>query len=125
MANTKEITQVVNAFELWRNSRSSRRTSTPQALRKQAIDLLEQYSSSKVSSMLRISGSQLKQWRESAVEPNETRPDFIRLPEQAKVTCVVNAYPKIELRLCNGVALTFSGDISQAMLVAMIKEAKS
>jgi hypothetical protein len=54
MANSKEINQVVEAFELWRNNRGSRKSPTPQALRKQAIDLLEHCSCSKVTSMLRI-----------------------------------------------------------------------
>jgi hypothetical protein len=123
MANSKEINQVVEAFELWRNNRGSRKSPTPQALRKQAIDLLEHCSCSKVTSMLRISGSQLKQWRES-VKPNETTHDFIRLPVQNEAQHSVNKHPIIEIRLCNGAALTFAGQISQALLVAMIQEAK-
>ena len=124
MANPKKLNQVVNAFELWRANRGSRKTPTPQALRQQAIDLLEHCSSSKVTSMLRISGSQLKQWRQSA-EPIQTTPDFIHLPVHNDVPGVVDTHPKIELRLGNGAALTFSGEISPALLVAMIKEAKS
>ena len=49
MTNAKEINQVVQAFELWRHNRGSRRSPTPQALRKQAVDLLAHYSSSKVT----------------------------------------------------------------------------
>ena len=124
MANAKEINQVVVAFELWRNNRGSRKSPTPQALRKQAIDLLEHCSCSKVTSMLRISGSQLKQWRES-VKPNQTSPDFFRLPVQGEAHHIVNEHPRIELRFCNGAALTLSGEVSQALLVAMIQEAKS
>ena len=41
MANAKEIHQVVEAFELWRHNRGTRKSPTPQALRKQAVDLLE------------------------------------------------------------------------------------
>jgi hypothetical protein len=48
-------------------------------------------------SMLRISGSQLKQWRES-VKPNETSQDFIRLPVQDETHHIVNRHPIIELR---------------------------
>lgn len=124
MANANKINQVVNAFELWRKKRGSRKSPTPQALRQQAIDLLEHCSSSKITSMLRISGSQLKQWRE-AVKPNQTSPDFIRLPVQNEALHSVNEHPKIELRLCNGAVLTFSGEISQPLLVTMIQQAKS
>jgi hypothetical protein len=64
MTNAKEKNQVVEAFELWRHNRGSRQSPTLQALRKQAVDLLEHCSCSKVTSLLRICGSQLKQWRE-------------------------------------------------------------
>ena len=124
MENAKEINQVVNAFELWRANRGSRKSPTPQALRQQAIDLLEHCSSSKVTSMLRISGSQLKQWRES-VKQQQTNQDFIRLPVQDQQQHKVSEHPSIVLRLCNGATLTFSGEVSQTLLVAMIKEAKS
>ncbi len=124
MANSKEINQVVEAFELWRNNRGSRKSPTPQALRKQAIDLLEHCSCSKVTSMLRISGSQLKQWRES-VKPSQTNHDFIQLPARSEAHHIVNKHPKIELRFCNGTALNFSGEITQALLVTMIQETKS
>jgi hypothetical protein len=124
MANAKKINQVVEAFELWQNNRASRRSPTPHTLRKQAINLLDHCSCSKVTSVLRISGSQLKQWRES-FEVNQTSHDFIRLPVQNEAQHSVNEHPIIELRLCNGAALTFAGQISQALLVAMIQEAKS
>jgi hypothetical protein len=45
------------------------------------INLLEHCSCSEVTSVLRISGSQLKQWQES-FEVNQTSHDFIRLPVQ-------------------------------------------
>ena len=124
MANVKEIHQVVEAFELWRHNRGTRKSPTPQALRKQAVDLLERCSSSKVTSLLHISGSQLKQWRES-FKPSQTNHDFIHLPAQSQADHIVNEQPRIELCFCNGAALTFSGQISQALLVAMIKETKS
>ncbi|PKG96973.1 hypothetical protein [Paraglaciecola sp. MB-3u-78] len=123
MANAKEINQVVEAFELWRHNRGSRKSPTPQALRKQAVDLLEHCTYSNVTSMLRISGSQLKQWRES-VKPSQTNHDFIQLPARSEAQHSINKHPIIELRLCNGAALTFAGQISQALLVTMIQEAK-
>jgi hypothetical protein len=113
----------VEAFELWRHNRGGRQSPTPQALRKQAVDLLEHCSSSKVTSLLRISGSQLKQWRES-VKPSQTNHDFVRLPSQSEVHHIVNEHPRIELRFCNGTALNFSGEITQALLVTIIQEAK-
>jgi hypothetical protein len=124
MAIAKKINQIVEAFELWRKNRVSRRSATPQALRQQAVELLEHCSSSKVTAMLRISGTQLKQWRE-AVEPSPTSSDFIRLPGQGAREPVANDHLSVELRLCNGAALTLSGDISQALLVAMLQEVRS
>ena len=117
MANANKINQVVAAFELWRNSRGSRKTPTPQALRKQAIDLLEHCSSSKITSMLRISGSQLKQWRES-VKALQTNQDFIRLPVQEQAQHRVSEHPTIVLQLCNGATLTFSNEVSQTLLIS-------
>ena len=123
MANAKEIHQVVEAFELWRHNRGCRKSPTPQALRKKAVDLLEHCSSSKVTSMLRLSGSQLKQWRES-VKTSQTNHDFIHLPAQNEAHHIVNEHPRIELRFCNGTALNFSGEMTQALLVTFIQEAK-
>jgi hypothetical protein len=73
--------------------------------------------------MLRISDTQLKQWRE-AVEPCPTSSYFIRLAVQGVREPLANDHLSVELRLCNGAALTLSGDISQAFLVAMIQEVR-
>jgi hypothetical protein len=50
---------------------------TPEHLRQQAVLLLEHYASSTITSALRISGAQLKQWREVLLPANT---DFVSLP---------------------------------------------
>ncbi|MGL1959078.1 MAG: hypothetical protein OCD00_17395 [Colwellia sp.] len=54
----------------------------PNALREQAVALLKYYSSSKITSALRISGGQLKQWKNSVSSPENT-PQFVQLPISA------------------------------------------
>ncbi|MCP4985317.1 MAG: hypothetical protein GY928_04370 [Colwellia sp.] len=61
MPNQEQLSIVVTAFAHWRSNRNGRQVPTPNALREQAVALLNHYSSSQITSSLRISGSQLKQ----------------------------------------------------------------
>ena len=79
MSNQDQLTTVVTAFEHWRSNRNGRKVPTPLPLREQTVALLNYYSSSQITSALRISGSQLKQWRISTA-PTETIPQFVHLP---------------------------------------------
>ncbi|MGL4712829.1 MAG: hypothetical protein ACRCWP_09835, partial [Shewanella sp.] len=65
MSTSDLLSTLTTAFECCRSIRDSSQTPTPNTLREQAVGLLEHYSSSKITSALRISGGQLKQWRNS------------------------------------------------------------
>jgi hypothetical protein len=79
MPEQDQLTTLVTAFEHWHSNRNGRQVPTPSALREQAVALLNHYSSSKITSALRISGSQLKQWRHT-LKPAEKVPLFVHLP---------------------------------------------
>ena len=79
MSNRDQLSNVVAAFEQWRETRFSRKAPTPKPLRKKAVALKSHYSSSRITSALRISGSQLKQWSEEGKDLEQTV-DFVQLP---------------------------------------------
>jgi len=79
MSNQNQLTITVEAFEQWRNTRNGRQVRTPASLREQAVLLLQEYSSSKIISALKISGTQLKQWR-TELGLTESSPQFATLP---------------------------------------------
>jgi hypothetical protein len=79
MSTPDQIPTVVTTFEHCRNNRNVRQVPTPTYLHEQVVALLDYYSSSQITSALKISGSQLKQWRNNA-EPTGTNPQFVHLP---------------------------------------------
>lgn len=121
MPNQEQLSIVVTAFEHWRSNRNGRQAQTPAALREQAVALLNHYSSSQITSALRISGSQLKQWRNSAA-PTETIPQFVHLPITPSPTqpCV-----KVELCFASGEQLYLSGVVDSDMLISLVGAMKS
>ncbi len=123
MLNTTpdKLSTVVTAFESWRNNRNGRQVSTPITLREQAVSLLNNYSSSKITSALRISGSQLKQWKNALIPPEQT-PQFVHLPILPSPTQV---HLNVELRFASGDQMCISGGIDRDMITAFIGEMKS
>lgn len=121
MPNKDQLSTVVSAFEHWRSNRNDRQVPTPIALREQAVSLLNNYSSSQITSALRISGSQLKQWRNSAVS-TETQPQFVHLPISISPT---QSAVKVELCFASGDQMHLSGLINSDMLVSLIGAMKS
>tara|TARA_R110001583_G_scaffold22560_1_gene84546 strand:+ start:515 stop:880 length:366 start_codon:yes stop_codon:yes gene_type:complete len=121
MPNQDQLPTVVTAFEHWRNNRNGRQVPTPTALREQAVALLNHYSSSQIISALRISGSQLKQWRNSAA-PTETKPQFVHLPISSPPTL-----PSVKVELCfaSGDQMNLSGAVNGDMLISFISTMKS
>jgi hypothetical protein len=83
--------------------------------------LLKDYSSSKIISALKISGTQLKQWR---TVPGLTEPStqFVTLPA---LSSRQNEKSNIEFRFTNGAQLCLSGDVSLNVITAIIREVKS
>jgi hypothetical protein len=119
MSNQEQLSTVVAAFEQWRNNRNGRQLTTPEHLRQQAVSLLEHCSSSAITRALRISGSQLKQWRERSTPRNT---EFISLPW---VDGSSAPQQRLELSLHNGVQLSLSGALSSSLIVDILREAKS
>ena len=120
MSNPEPLSCVVIAFEQWRKNRKGRQARTPTSLRQQAVALLEHYASSKITSALNLSGSQLKQWAESLHGANIPEP-FVHLPLWGSPP-----QPSLNLTLSfrHGEQLSLSGDISSAVLSAIIQEMK-
>lgn len=121
MSNSDQLSRAVTAFEQWRQTKNGRHTTTPARLRQQAVALLDAYSSSTITSALRLSGSQLKSWAGSH-HRDEQPPVFVHLPLTASPQQPVL---NIALHFRHGGQLTLSGDISPALLGAMVREMKS
>ena len=121
MPNKDQLSTLVTAFEHWRSNRNGRQVPTPSELREQAVALLNHYSSSQITSALRISGSQLKQWRNSAA-PTEAKPQFVHLPISEPPT-----HPSVNVELCfaSGDMMHLSGVVDSDMLVSLIGAMKS
>ena len=121
MPNPEQLSSVIAAFEQWRHNKKERQASTPAPLRQQAVALLDNYASSKITSALRISGTQVINWAELLTVSNKPDP-FIHLPLSAKSQ--VQSL-NLELHFRHGEQLTLSGDISSSLITAMIQEMKS
>ncbi|WP_159818046.1 hypothetical protein [Colwellia sp. 20A7] len=123
MPNQDQLTTVVTAFEHWRSNRSGRQVTTPIALREQAVALLNHYSSSKITSALRISGGQLKQWR-NTLEPAEKAPLFVHLPISPPPLLTQPPFT-VELRFAQGNEMSLSGVIDTNIIISLIGAMKS
>jgi hypothetical protein len=88
MSNQDQLPPVVAAFEKWRNNRNGPQVATPEHLRQQAVLLLEHCSSSTITCALRISGTQLKQWRECSTPANTEFAEFVSLLKPQAVAFV-------------------------------------
>ena len=122
MPKQDQLSTLVTAFELWRSNRNGRQVPTPTALREKAVALLNHYSSSQIISALRISGSQLKQWRESAASTPETKPHFIHLPISSSPT---QHSVNVELCFVSGDQMNLSGAVDSELLISLIDSMKS
>ena len=121
MPNSDQLTTVVTAFELWRSNRKGRKTPTPIPLRKQAVSLLNTYSTSQITSALRISGGQLKQWRHSP-DVLVQLPQFIELPVSSTPP---HAPMKLELHFTSGDQLCLTGVVDLDVITTLIGAMKS
>lgn len=121
MPNQDQISVVVTAFEQWRSNRNGRQAPTPTTLREQAVSLLNTFSSSQITSALRLSGSQLKQWR-NALATAEQTPQFVHLP--VSPTPTPNSF-NVELCFVSGDQLRLSGVVDREVINTIIGAMKS
>ena len=121
MAQQDQLTNVVNAFEQWRNSKISRSARTPMELRQQAVALLSHYSKGKIICALKISGSNFKRWTQSLTSEDDS-PSFVALEP---VSLSQPSELKLTLDFANGCQLSLSGDISAELLTALTSQVAS
>lgn len=117
-----QLTTLITAFEHWRSNRNGRQVPTPTALRERAVSLLNHYSSSKITSALRISGSQLKQWQKLSIQPSENTPLFAHLPVSTSHT---QSPLTVELRFAQGDEMSLSGVLDTNSIISLIGAMKS
>ena len=126
MPNQDQLSIVVTAFNQWRKNRISRKGPTPQSLRQQAVALKSQYSLGRITTALRISGSQFKQWCKDVQSLNESI-DFVQLPVtlSPQIDNIEEATLKLELSFSHGEQLQLSGQITPTLLATLIKEMRA
>ncbi len=116
MKNSDQLSITATAFDQWRTQRASRSERTPLALRQQAISLFKSYSSSSITTALKISGTQLKQWK-ILLAPKDEHTDFVHLPSlNTPSTEPLN----ISLSFVNGASMVFSGTLSPTVLLSKL-----
>lgn len=119
MKNSDQLSITATAFDLWREKRVYPRERTPLALRQQAVLLYKNYSSSKITTALKISGTQLNQWK-TLLAPKDEHPDFVHLPSPSTTTEPLT----LSLSFANGASMVFNGAISSTLLTTIIQESK-
>lgn len=122
MSKNDPLILAENAFQQWRHSRSHRCAKTPLALRKQAVALLEFHSRAIITSTLKLSGNNFKNWTE-AFSPSSVSHDvsFVALEPLTTQPAALN----LTLDMANGCQLRLSGDISPALLIALTQGARA
>ena len=118
MSKPDHLNLVIAAFEQWRQTKNKHQTIIPTPLRQQAVALLDEYSSSKITAALRLSGSQLKSWA-GVHHVDEKPPTFVHLPLTAALP---QQTLSIALHFRHGGQLTLSGEISPVLLSAIIRD---
>lgn len=121
MSHQDPLSTLVTAFAQWRSTKNSRQATIPIALREQAVSLLNAYSSSKITSALNISGSQLKQWQHT-IESSEKPALFVNLPVSKPL--LSNAMT-IELCFASGDQLRLNGIVENEVITTLIEAMKS
>jgi hypothetical protein len=121
MTTPEHLSHLITAFEHWRSNRKNRRSPIPNALREQAVGLLEYYLPSKITSALRISGGQLKQWKNNLSFPENTT-QFVVLP----LSTPLDQTPfNVDIRFAQGDAMSLSGVVDPSILISLIAALKS
>lgn len=118
-------------FLQWRRNRGLAGASTPKSLRRKAVELLDFFPLNTVVSELGLNSTALKSWQ-PAPEPCVEVDGFIELPplitaaqsSDLQIEEVPSSNPatniNLQLSLNNGHQLQLSGDISPALLTALM-----
>ena len=114
----KMMASAITAFKQWRETRVNRTVKTPVALQLQAVDLLTHFPSSKITSILNISGTNLKCW--SKQQDKQSQTEFITLPP---IEAPSSASLSVTLTFNNGAHMCLCGELSPAQLTAITQSA--
>ena len=117
------LSEAIQKFQHWRNTRPGRRGLTPPALQKLAVDLAKEIPTGKIVSSLKINHSMLKRWQQ--IHENTPLPpsNFVRLPQSDTEQSVTMPHPSVTFKYPNGVELTFSESPGIEMMSALIHSA--
>ncbi len=121
MLKPENLATTIAAFELWRANKKSRSTRIPNQLRAQAVALLNNHRASDITSGLKISGSQFKQWR-NALELTEQPQQFVELPMHNEPQ---DRSFNIELNFTSGEQMRLFGVIDSQLITTLIKAVKA
>lgn len=118
-----ELSALAAEFKAWRTQRPSRRTPIPDALRHEAVSLLDRCRRSHVIKALGINSTTLKAWQSLEVATEE-QPLFV--PLSIASTSEAAQPPSLELTLSNraGQKVILQGSFSAAQL-ALVAQALS
>ena len=121
MKNSDQLSITATAFDQWREKRVYPRERIPLALRQQAVLLYKNYSSSQITTALKISGTQLNQWK-TLLAPKDEHSEFVHLPSpNASSIEPLN----LSLSFANGATIVLSGDLSSTLIATIIQEVKT
>ncbi|MBD1584952.1 hypothetical protein [Pseudoalteromonas sp. S16_S37] len=116
MNTTTSLEQIKAQFDHWRHNKDTLGTFTPVELRRQAVELTQEYSVSKVVTTLGLSGSVIKRWRtelkhtQTTIEPMDT---FIALPTTQQANAAITSASII---LNDGTNIHLNGEASAQVL---------
>ncbi len=102
------LTNAIQQFQHWRNTRPGRRGPTPQNLQKLAVLLTKEIPAGKVVSSLKINHGMLKRWQQTHDNANPTTPGFVRLPLPDNTPQITDVQQPVTFKYPSGVELTFS-----------------
>jgi hypothetical protein len=117
-----QLTKTAAAFELWRNDKPSKGAKIPTSLRQQAVALLPNHSRSTVTKSLRISGSQLNNWR-FGNKNSAPAASFIQLPMSHELSPAKSL--TVDLRMANGNQCSLAGELTIEHIMQLVEAIKS
>jgi len=116
----KLLTEAIQQFQHWRNTRPGRRGPTPRNLQKLAVELTKEIPTGQIVSSLKINHSMLRRWQQAHDNASPTTPEFVHLPLPNNTPHVTDAQQSVTFKYPNGVELAFSEVPPIEMMSALI-----
>jgi len=118
MTTPVTLDSVSSAFNQWRETRRSQKTAVPDALREQAIELLNHYKPSHVIASLKINHSMLKRWRGIGSSSNTTT--FVPLTTNTSNQPMISTL-EMTLQNLSGSEMRVKGELTPAQLAHFVR----